>query len=698
MDPHVPEAQRALVELGAAFQSAPVGLAVLDPELRYIHVNDLLAWANGVPAAEHIGRTVRQVVGDQAALVEPLLHRVMETRVPLEGLEIQRADPDSGEQLHWILSFTPLIVNDGVAGIVGTALEVTGPKRVEQALRASEARQAFLVRLGDTLRPLRDPVEIQSEAARALGEHLQADRVMYGEVEGEREDDTFIIHRDYRRPDMPSAAGRHRFDAFGTYVASAFREGLTLAVPNVFATEEHTEADLAAYEAVAIGAYMAVPLVKGGHIAAYLAVNQRTPRSWSDEDVALVEEVAERTWSAVERARVEAALHQSEARYRALFESMDEGFCTVEVLLDDEQRPFDYRFMETNPAFVQQTGLQDTFGRTIREVVPDIEPFWIDTYGRVALTGEPVRFEAPAAALGRWYDVYALRVGDPDERRVAILFNDITVRKDAEASLQRINEMLEGRVAERTRELSDANVELERVASDLRRSNDELQRFAHIASHDLQEPLRKVKMFADVLGSTEAERLSGDGRDALERMTSAATRMGRLIQGLLTFSRVSSRANPFQQVDLSTVARSAVAELQAEIERTDAVVNVEVDAAATITADQAQVKQALVAVLDNALKFKKANEPASVRVWAEEEGAWVHLIVEDKGIGFEQRFAERIMQPFERLHGRGVYEGNGLGLAVAKRIAERHRGSLVAEGREGEGARFTFVLPRLDTP
>jgi PAS domain S-box-containing protein len=139
---------------------------------------------------------------------------------------------------------------------------------------------------------------------------------------------------------------------------------------------------------------------------------------------------------AEELARTRAELSESEARYRSLFNSIGAGFCVVEVKLDEAKRPVDYRFIEVNPAFERFTGLRDAEGRWMREMEPAHEQHWFDIYGRVALTGEPLRFEQQAAALGRWYDVHAYRIGAPEERHVAILFNDITDRKRAEAALE----------------------------------------------------------------------------------------------------------------------------------------------------------------------------------------------------------------------------------------------------------------------
>ena len=150
--------------------------------------------------------------------------------------------------------------------------------------------------------------------------------------------------------------------------------------------------------------------------------------------------------------RAGTALQASETRYRTLFESMDEGFCLVEMIYDEPGRPIDYRFLETNPAFERQAGFSGTVGRTMREIVPDHEAHWFEIYGRVAETGEAVRFEEGSVSLAKWWDVHAFRVGLPEQRRVAILFNDITARRRVELALRELNATLESRVAERTAE------------------------------------------------------------------------------------------------------------------------------------------------------------------------------------------------------------------------------------------------------
>lgn len=228
-------------------------------------------------------------------------------------------------------------------------------------------------------------------------------------------------------------------------------------------------------------------------------------------------------------------------------------------------------------------------------------------------------------------------------------------------------------------------------ANELARSNDELGQFAYVASHDLQEPLRKIQAFGDRLEAKCGEALTDEGRDYLGRMRNAAERMQMLINTLLAFSRVASRAEPFVSVNLAEVTEGVVADLAVCIERTGG--RVEVGDMPIIDADPTQMRQLLQNLIDNGLKFHKEEEAPVVKVYARLLDEVCQIIVEDNGIGFDEKHLDRIFTIFQRLHGRSEYEGTGIGLAICHKIVERHGGSITAKSKPGEGATFTATLP-----
>jgi PAS domain S-box-containing protein len=235
---------------------------------------------------------------------------------------------------------------------------------------------------------------------------------------------------------------------------------------------------------------------------------------------------------------------------------------------------------------------------------------------------------------------------------------------------------------------------LQRQAKELSRSNAELEQFAYVASHDLQEPLRKIQAFGDRLKHRCADALSDDGRDYLSRMQNAASRMQTLIHDLLALSRVASHPHPFAPVDLNEVIHGVVSDLESRIEQRGG--RVELGSLPVVHADRMQMRQLFQNLIGNALKFHKPGEPPVVKVRREEAGSENEccVVVEDNGIGFDEKYVERIFQVFQRLHGRGEYEGSGIGLAICRKIAERHGGTISAASTPGEGARFEITLPQ----
>lgn len=260
---------------------------------------------------------------------------------------------------------------------------------------------------------------------------------------------------------------------------------------------------------------------------------------------------------------------------------------------------------------------------------------------------------------------------------------------------------LESELHERSEELQQWATDLEeRVdarTSELERSNRELQEFAYVASHDLQEPLRKIIAFADRLRSRFGASMEPDALDYMERMQNAAERMKVLINDLLTLSRVTTRGQPFVDVNLRQIAENVLEDMITAIEAAHG--RVDVADLPTLEADPSQMSRLLLNLISNSLKFRNEQEAPAISIWSETdydseyEKPLVRLFVKDNGVGFDEKYLDRIFQPFQRLHGRMDYAGTGMGLAICRRIVERHQGEITARSAPNTGATFIITLP-----
>lgn len=237
--------------------------------------------------------------------------------------------------------------------------------------------------------------------------------------------------------------------------------------------------------------------------------------------------------------------------------------------------------------------------------------------------------------------------------------------------------------------------ELKNYAEELERSNNDLKDFAHIASHDLQEPLRKISIFSDRLQESKAQ-LSEQHQDYLSRMGSAAHRMQAFIDDLLELSQVSSKEQPFKKVDLAKISREVIEDLEARLIKTQG--KVHLGTLPSLDADPFQMRQLLQNLIENALKYHKPGTPPVVHLncQSNQNGSW-EISVQDNGIGLDEKFSERIFVPLERLHGRSAYEGTGIGLAICKKIVARHEGQISVKSQLGEGSTFTITLPKIQS-
>jgi len=374
---------------------------------------------------------------------------------------------------------------------------------------------------------------------------------------------------------------------------------------------------------------------------------------------------------ATERLQAAEALRKSEERFKLVARATNDAIRDWDLLTGE---------VWWNEAFY------DAFGYQAGEVSPGPES-WTDRIHAddVERVGRGVRELLEGGGDG-WADEYRFRRADGS---YAFVFDRGYVVHDREGRPVRLlGSMMD--VTERRQ----AEAKLAVYATRLERSNRELQDFASVASHDLQEPLRKIRAFGDRLAAKWGVALGDSGGDYIRRMQSAAGRMQTLINDLLMFSRVESKARPFVEVDLGVVAREVVADLEVQIEQAGA--TVDVGRLPVVEADPLQMRQLLQNLIGNSLKYRREGTKPAVKVYgevAEDGGPTRRILVEDNGIGFDEKYLDRIFTVFQRLHGRTEYEGTGIGLAVCRKIVERHGGSITARSAPQEGATFVVTLP-----
>jgi PAS domain S-box-containing protein len=378
-----------------------------------------------------------------------------------------------------------------------------------------------------------------------------------------------------------------------------------------------------------------------------------------------------------QRKQDERALRESEARFRTLFESMDEGYCVIEMIFDAQDQPTDYRFLQVNPAFEKQTGIKDATDRLMREVVPGIEQHWLDTYGRVARTGEAVRFENRSSTMQRFFEVYAFPVGRPELHRVGVIFSDITARKELEHEREHLLLQEEG-----LRKRAEAAV----------RAKDH---FLATLSHELRTPLSPVVM---TVAAMQKDPNLPPGYDRhlamIRRNIDLETR---LIDDLLDLNRVTSGKMRLELQPTHLHAVIAQAMQTCAPETSAKKLNIQVDLEAKndlVTADPARLQQILWNLLRNAAKFTP--EGGSIFIRSGNDAGNVRIEVRDTGIGIESGLLTKVFDAFEQgdLKITRQFGGLGLGLAICKAIMEMHGGLIHAQSKGlGTGATFTIELP-----
>ncbi len=377
-----------------------------------------------------------------------------------------------------------------------------------------------------------------------------------------------------------------------------------------------------------------------------------------------------------QRQLAEAALRASEERYRTLFESIDDGYCLIQMLVDELGEAVDYRFIEVNAAFEGQSGLVDAVGKTMLEMVPGHDVSWFQLYGRVAATGASARFENAAPAMGRWFDVYASRVGSPALRQVAVVFKDISERK---------------RVEEERARLFQLESAARFTAEEASRLRDE---FLATVSHELRTPLTAILGWAQMLrvGSLGPEKR----QRAVETIERNARAQAQLIEDLLDVSSIlaGKLRLEVEVVDVQSIVEAALETVRPAAEAKSIQLRATFTADETVMGDAHRLQQVAWNLLSNAVKFTPRG--GRIQVLVERQDASLELTVADTGVGIAMDFQPHVFERFRQANGATTrsHGGLGLGLSIVRQLVELHGGtvSVFSEG-EGRGASFTVRLP-----
>lgn len=360
----------------------------------------------------------------------------------------------------------------------------------------------------------------------------------------------------------------------------------------------------------------------------------------------------------------EESLRESRNRFHALFSSSNEGIALHELVNGDDGRTMDYRILDVNPAFELTTSIsQDrAVGKLASELYGTGNPPYLDIYEKVARSGLPTSFDTYFPPMAKHFRI---SVFSPGKGQFATVFVDITTLKDLERQLNQ-------------------------RADELGRSNADLQQFAYVSSHDLQEPLRMVVGYLSLLQKRYGDQLDPLAQHYIENAITGGTRMRQLIDELLEYSRLETSTKGFSPVNMNEVMETTIKILDRSIQENRA--DIFVGPLPTIVADGSQMMQVMQNLVANAIKFHGQERPM-VHVTATQGPIGWTFSIKDNGIGLDVKYSDKIFQMFQRLNNRDDFAGNGVGLAIAKKIIERHGGRIWVESEEGKGANFLFTVP-----
>jgi len=642
--------EEALRERGESLrrlaENVPCVLMRFDRNLRVVYLSPQSEQYNPVPVKDMLGRTNREV-GMPEALCDrwdAASERVFRTGNQ-EEMEFQLAGP-SGMRTFALRLAPEFGPDNEVRYVLGVSSDITERKAAEAAMRASELKYR---RLHESMRDAFVAVDM----AGRIQEHNAAYRDLLGYTDEELRQ---LTYQELTPPQW------HAFEA--RIVAE---EILATGCSGVYEKEYRRK------DGTALPVELRTQLIRdeaGRPHQMWAVVRDITARRQA-EDALRESEARRRTAEAIDTER------------RRLYDVLETLPVMVCLLTQD------YHVAFANRAFRDKFG--ESNGRHCHEYCFGLaQPCDFCQSYRVLETRRPQRWEVTAPD-GTVIEAHDFPFADIDGSPMILEMDiDVTEIKKAQAALRKMNESLEERVAARTSALQASEDNLRRLVKELERSNQDLEQFAYISSHDLQEPLRQVSGFVELLRKNYSNLFDDQARLYMGFITEGTVRMSRLIKDLLAYSRIGRSDRPPERVNLTEVVQQALKTLRLRMEETGAVIAV--SPLPVVAGNPVALGQLFQNLLANALKFVREEPPQIEIDCRRQDDQWL-FSVRDNGIGFASGSRERIFEVFKRLHGREEYEGTGIGLSICKRVVELHGGQIWAESEPGKGSTFYFTLP-----
>ncbi|MBZ0306681.1 MAG: PAS domain S-box protein, partial [Anaerolineae bacterium] len=674
---HDQEALRESEEqLRLVIDNIPALISYMDTEERYRFSNQVYEEWFGVSPQKIIGKTARELIGGQAyAEIRPYIDAALSGQKVSYELPLRDKD---GNLRYTSISYVPDITPSGkVNGYFVLATDITERQQAEESIYRHTQRLRILNNISHLLtEATTDYQRMLDTIARETAEQIK-DSCLIRLLSSDGQRLEPVAHHDINAEafhEVHDLIDQYPISTDDPFIGAIFRSGeaelITQATVHELFARLRVEYS-SVYQHIGLKSMLVVPLEAHGQRLGLLKFTRHNPElpDYTSDDLLLARNLADRIAMAIRNAQL---LRDVQASERHLRQVLDSLFAYVSVLSPEGI------LLEANRPALQDAGLSldSVMGQ------PYEETYWWSYDSEVQAH---LRAAIQNAARGE-RSRYDARIRLADDHFITIDFMLAPMLDEEGKVTHLIPSGID--ITERQR----AEEELQNTASKLQATNLELQNFAYIASHDLQEPLRKVQTFGDRLKTKYADVLDETGQDYLDRIQNAARRMQGLIQALLTYSRITAQTKPFEPVPLNQVLDGVLSDLEVRIQETHA--KIHIGHLETLDADPMQMNQLFQNLVGNSLKYHRPGVAPEIEISGQQVAHNLYEIcVKDNGIGFDEKYLDKIFGLFQRLHGRVEYEGTGMGLAICKRIVEQHEGQITAKSVENEGTTFIVRLP-----